>query len=67
MSIDPDLPDRAALVMELSQPTYGKTPAGKILVNKQPDNSKSPNLADAVMIAYQPASRALDIWARLAA
>lgn len=67
VSIDPDLPDRAALVMELSQPTYGKTLSGKILVNKQPDNSKSPNLADAVMIAYQPASRALDIWARLAA
>ncbi len=54
ISIDPDLPDRAALVMELSQPTYSKTPARQdVLVNKQPDGTKSPNLADGV-IAYQP-------------
>ncbi|EBG2976120.1 TerL protein, partial [Salmonella enterica subsp. enterica] len=39
---------------ELSQPTWSKNAVGKILVDKQPDGTKSPNLADSVMIAYAP-------------
>lgn len=65
ISISPDLPERAALVMELSQPTYTINQVGKIVVDKKPDGTKSPNLADAVMICYQPATRALDVWSRL--
>ncbi|EMF3851666.1 TerL protein, partial [Salmonella enterica] len=42
------------LVTELSQPTWSKNTVGKILVDKQPDGTKSPNLADSVMIAYAP-------------
>lgn len=42
------------LMMELSQPTYKTNGVGKILVNKMPDDAKSPNLADSVMICYSP-------------
>lgn len=38
------------LVAELSQPTYSIDTTGKIVVDKQPDGTRSPNLADAVMI-----------------
>lgn len=40
------------LKRELSQPTYTKNGAGKILVNKQPDGALSPNRADGVMICF---------------
>lgn len=52
ISINPDLPLLNQLVMELSQPTYSINGVGKILIDKQPDGTKSPNLADSVMIAY---------------
>jgi hypothetical protein len=52
--------------MELSQPTWSKNAVGKILVDKQPEGTKSPNLADAVMINYAPMDSSLDIWAKLA-
>ena len=66
ISIDPALPELTALTMELSQPTYTINQVGKICIDKTPEGTKSPNLADAVMICYQPATRALDIWERLA-
>lgn len=49
-----DLPktELEALTTELSQPTYTKNGAGKILVNKQPDGASSPNRADCVMICF---------------
>lgn len=40
------------LKRELSQPTYTKNGAGKILVNKQPDGALSPNRADSIMICF---------------
>jgi len=46
-----------SLSAELSQPTHSINSAGKILIDKQPDNTKSPNLADSVMIAFQPGTR----------
>lgn len=48
-----DLPMLNKLTQELSQPTYSAE-KGKIRVNKKPDGTKSPNLADAVVIAYAP-------------
>lgn len=53
------MPNLSKLQRELSQPTYDKTTAGKIIINKapkQPDGrpSRSPNLADAIMILYAP-------------
>jgi phage terminase large subunit len=38
---------------------------GKILIDKAPDGTRSPNLADAVMIAFQPSSRGLEVWLKL--
>lgn len=67
ISIDPKLPELRRLTMELSQPTYSINGVGKILVDKKPDGTQSPNLADAVMIAYQPASRSLEVWIQLGA
>lgn len=57
ISISPSLPLLSKLSAELSQPTYGKTSRGKVIVNKAPDGMKSPNLADMVMMLFakQPA------------
>ncbi len=57
ISISPDLPNLTKLSGELSQPTYSLNLAGKIVIDKAPEGSKSPNLADAVMIAYSRTSR----------
>lgn len=54
ISLPAGLPHLGQLIAELSQPTYGTDNTGKIIVNKIPDGSKSPNLADAVMIAFAP-------------
>jgi hypothetical protein len=40
------------LVTELSQPTYKENTAGKILIDKKPDGTQSPNLADACVMAF---------------
>lgn len=68
ISLDPGLPELAQLLAELSQPTYSINGAGKVLVDKKPDGARSPNLADAVMIAFNPASAAVwaHMWERLA-
>jgi hypothetical protein len=57
ISIPSGLPHRAKLCMELSQPTYSKNGAGKILINKAPDGTRSPNLADTVMIRFSKDSQ----------
>lgn len=66
ISIDSALPELSKLTMELSQPTYTINGVGKIVVDKAPEGSRSPNLADGVMISYQPNGRSLEIWASLA-
>lgn len=56
---DPDdiicLPEKAPwmdkLIIELGQVTYGHTTAGKVIINKSPKGTKSPNLADSLVIA----------------
>lgn len=53
-SIDPKCPHAMQLVAELSQATYKANGVGKMLINKQPDGMKSPNLADAVVARYAP-------------
>jgi len=66
ISINPQLEELTALTVELSQPTYSVNGVGKLCVDKAPAGTRSPNLADAVMIAFQPGRRALEIWARCA-
>lgn len=57
MSISSGLALLSKLKGELSQPTYSLNLAGKIIIDKAPEGSKSPNLADAVMIAYSRTTR----------
>lgn len=66
ISLDPNLPNLGRLTIELSQPTYTLNTAGKVLVDKAPDGTRSPNLADAVAIAFNLGGDVLDTWARLA-
>ena len=54
ISISSELPFLRSLQKELSQPTAGKNSRMKLLVNKTPEGTMSPNLADAVMMAYWP-------------
>jgi phage terminase large subunit len=54
IAIDPGLPHLNSLVAELSQLRWVMTAAGKVLIDKQPDGTASPNLSDAVMIAFSP-------------
>jgi hypothetical protein len=54
ISLDPSLPELNQLCVELSQPTYTLTAAGKVLVDKVPDGAASPNLADACCICFSP-------------
>lgn len=58
-----DLPKLHQLEVELSQPTYSNNPkTGKIVINKMPPGTKSPNLFDAVKMAFWPSNvAAVDI------
>jgi phage terminase large subunit len=42
------------LEKELSQPTMGKNSRMKLIIERQPEGTRSPNLADAVVMAYWP-------------
>lgn len=55
ISLDSSMPLLRALEKELSQPTASKSAAKlKLQVDKKPDGTRSPNLADAVMMAFWP-------------
>ena len=46
-----------SLQRELSQPTVCQSARMKLMIDKKPEGSRSPNIADAVVMAYCPASR----------
>lgn len=54
ISIDSAIPNRNQLENELSQPTMKKSAKGKIMVDKKPNGSSSPNLADAFIQCFFP-------------
>lgn len=54
ISLNPHMPLLQKLCLELSQPTAMQDGTGKMLINKAPAGSKSPNLADAVMMRFAP-------------
>jgi hypothetical protein len=54
ISLPADLPQLRTLQKELSQPTMSKNTRMKLIVDKQPEGTRSPNLADAVVMAYWP-------------
>lgn len=57
ISLSSFLPYLGKLTAELSQPTYSLNNVGKIVIDKAPDGTRSPNLADAVMILFGRADR----------
>lgn len=48
-------PALGKLTAELGQPTYSLNTVGKVVVDKAPEGQRSPNYADACMIAFAPA------------
>ena len=52
ISLPRNLPELLRLTTELSQPTYKMNTVGKVMVDKMPDGTASPNLADALVIAF---------------
>lgn len=54
ISISSNAPEYNKLKIELSQPVFGESKSGKIMIIKAPDEMASPNLADAVMMAFAP-------------
>ena len=57
ISISSSIPDVRTLIKELSQATVGQNQALKLMVDKTPPGMKSPNMADAVVMAFWPAVR----------
>ncbi|MGB0854664.1 MAG: PBSX family phage terminase large subunit [Pikeienuella sp.] len=58
ISIPRDLPNISQIEEELTQPQHKTSGTGKTMVDKQPDNARSPNLADAINMAFFPAAGA---------
>lgn len=54
ISISGKIPNLSNLLSELSQATYSDTNTGKIIIDKKPDGARSPNKADAIVIAFAP-------------
>lgn len=54
ISISSEIEDLQDLLKELSQPTYKLNEKDRIIVNKTPEGSKSPNRADSIVMAFWP-------------
>jgi hypothetical protein len=54
ISLPSSLQNVRTLQKELSQPTMKKGTTMKLVIDKQPEGTRSPNLADAVVMAYWP-------------
>lgn len=54
ISLPSTMPGLSSLRKELSQATRGKTGALKMVVNKTPEGTRSPNKADALVMAFWP-------------
>jgi phage terminase large subunit len=59
ISIPRDLPLLRTLQKELSQPTASKGTKMKMVIDKRPEGTRSPNLADAVVMCYWPVGDAV--------
>lgn len=54
ISIDSNIEQLQTLKKELSQPTHALSSSLKMLVNKKPKGTKSPNLADSFVMCFTP-------------
>lgn len=61
ISLSSKIPKLSLLTSELSQPVYKESLNGKLMVDKTPEGMKSPNMSDAVMMAYAPRIRGMAI------
>ena len=66
ISLNSAIPELLKLQMELSQISYYINQVGKVVVDKAPNGMKSPDLGDALMIAFEPSTRVGEIWAKMA-
>lgn len=55
VSFDSEMPMLAQLLKEMAQPTEGKSSGLRMIIEKKPNGTRSPNLADAAIMAYFPA------------
>ena len=63
ISISSKLRELSQLKLELSQPTWVPSKTGKWMIEKAPEGTMSPNLADTVVIAYAPRVLPMNIHA----
>lgn len=54
IALSSKMPDLAKLTQELSQPTFTQSTTGKMLIDKSPEGTRSPNYGDACMIRFAP-------------
>lgn len=54
ISLDPRLNDILTISRELSQAVYHTNGQGKIVIDKTPEGTRSPNKADAIVMSYWP-------------
>jgi phage terminase large subunit len=54
ISIDGSMPEIGKLCLELSQPTFSINTLGKVVIDKAPEGTRSPNHYDAAVIVYAP-------------
>lgn len=62
ITLNPQLPELHKVCMELSQPVYKVSASGKIIIDKAPGATKSPNIADSIMIAFAPRIRKVSVF-----
>jgi phage terminase large subunit len=54
ISLNSKMQNLNTLKLELEPPVFGEGGSGKMKVDKAPDDQKSPNMADSVMMAFAP-------------
>jgi hypothetical protein len=57
ISLPSNLPNLRKIEKELSQPTASQGARMKLIVDKTPEGTRSPNLADAIVMAFWPVNR----------
>lgn len=57
ISLPSDLPNLRKIEKELSQPTASNGARMKLVIDKTPEGSRSPNLADAIVMAFWPVNK----------
>lgn len=57
--IDGKMPLKHALLKQISQPVMIMSQSMKLMIDKTPEGTRSPNLADAVMMCFHPAKQGM--------